>query len=85
MPTMDDNRHATRARQICRLEKDGRHIAFLLTDLDGGGSELKLMRSDVVAPSVERFRIRKEAIAEANRQLQHYLADGWALESENIP
>lgn len=81
---MNHDRHASRVRQICRLEKDGRHIAFLLKDLEGGDFELKLVRSDVVTPSVGLFRIRQEAIAEANRQLQHYIADGWALESENI-
>ena len=81
---MDDDRHTPRARQICRLEKGGQHIAFLLTDLEAGGFELKLMRSDMVAPSVEFFRSRQEAIAEANRQLQHYVADGWVLESEKL-
>jgi hypothetical protein len=81
---MGDNRITSRSRQICRLEKDGRHIAFLLTDLEGGGFELKLIRSDVVTRSVERFRIRQEAIAEANRQRQHYVGDGWVLESEEI-
>jgi hypothetical protein len=81
---MHDSRRTSRARQICRLEKGGRHIAFLLTDLEAGGFELKLLRTDGVAPSVELFRIRQEAIAEANRQLQHYVADGWVLESEKI-
>jgi hypothetical protein len=81
---MNDDRRMSRARQICRLEKGGRHVAFLLTDLEAGGFELKLMRSDAVTPSVELFRIRQEAIAEANRQLQHYVADGWVLESEKM-
>lgn len=84
-PAMDDDRRPTsRAREICRLEKGGRHVAFLLTDLEAGGFELRLMRSDALAPSVELFRIRQEAIAEANRQLQHYVADGWLLESEKM-
>ena len=81
---MNGDRHTSRVRQICRLEKDGRYIAFLLKDLQGGSFELKLMRSDIVTPSVGLFRIREEALAEANRQLQHYIADGWMLETEDI-
>jgi hypothetical protein len=81
---MDDDRRMSRARQIYRLEKGGRHIAFLLTELKAGDFELKLMRPDAVARSVEFFSNRHEAIAEANRQIQHYVADGWVLESEKI-
>jgi len=81
---MDNDRHPLRVRQICRLEKGGQSLAFLLTDLEAGGFELTLMRSDLVTPSVELFRVRHEALAEANRQLQHYVADGWVLESEKI-
>ena len=65
------------------LQKDRRQIAFLLTDLESGAFELKLVWSDKPSRSVEIFRVRQNAIVEAERQLKDYVAQGWTVEGEH--
>ena len=67
----DPKKPISRTQHICRLEKDGRHISFLLTDLDGGGFELKLTPSDAVTREVQLFRVREDAMANAQRQVKN--------------
>lgn len=47
----------SRTQHLCRLEKGGRQIAFLLTDMDGGGFELTLIQSDANAQKIQLFRV----------------------------
>jgi hypothetical protein len=79
--------HATPLRRILRnsgyavslagAELQGRHISFLLTDLDGGDFELKLTWSDETSRSIHTFRTRAAAMAKAERQLRMWVANGW--------
>lgn len=78
---MDDARRAKRAvvvtRHLWSLQKEGRHISFLLTDLEGGDFELKLTWFDETCRSIHTFRTRAAAMAEAERQLRMWVANGW--------
>lgn len=64
------------------LQKEGHQISFLLTDMESGGFELKLMRSDAVTWSIQSFRDREDAMAEAKRQVRNDVAHGWAIDSD---
>lgn len=76
---MDNARRTKTAvvRHLWSLQKQGRHISFLLTDLDGGDFELKLTWSDETSRSIHTFRTRAAAMAEAERQLRMWVANGW--------
>ncbi len=82
MDYADPKESIARTRHLCSLQKEGRHIAFFLTELEGGGFELKLTRSDAPTRSVQLFRAREDAIVEAERQLRNYMAHGWAFDYE---
>jgi len=75
-----DDAHRTRrvvVRHLWSLQKQGRQISFLLADLDGGDFELKLTWSDETSRSIHTFRTRAAAMAEAERQLRMWVANGW--------
>lgn len=76
---MDDARRTRRAvvRPLWSLQKQGRQISFLLADLDRGDFELKLTWSDETSRSIHTFRTRAAAMAEAERQLRMWVANGW--------
>jgi hypothetical protein len=65
---------------LWRLQKAGRQIAFLLTELETGRFELKLVWSNEPLQSVRVFPSRAEAMAEAQRQLQNCVIQGWAAQ-----
>jgi hypothetical protein len=64
-------------RHLWSLQKQGSLISFLLTDLDGGEFELRLTWFDDTSRSVLTFRTRAAAMAEAERQLRMWVANGW--------
>jgi hypothetical protein len=53
MDDADRNERTSRTQHVCSLQKDGRQVSFLLTDMESGGFELKLMRSDTATRSVQ--------------------------------
>jgi len=63
----------SRPKQLCRFEKGGGQIAFLLTDMESGGFELKLIRSVTNGREVQALRIREGAVAELRRQVSCYV------------
>ena len=77
---MENGDRMSRTKQLCRLEKGGSQIAFLLTDMESGGFELKLIRSDMSGREVRSFRIREDAIVEVRRQVSNDVAHGWAID-----
>jgi hypothetical protein len=56
---MENGDRMSRTKQLCRLEQGGSPIAFLLTDMESGGFELTLIRSDMSGREVRSFRIRE--------------------------
>ncbi len=77
---MENGDRMSRTKQLCRLEKGGSQNALLLTDMESGGFELKLIRSDTSGREVRSFRIREDAIVEVRRQVSNYVAHGWAID-----
>jgi hypothetical protein len=69
-------------RHLWSLQKQGRHISFLLTDLDAGDFELNLTWFDETSRSIHTFRTRAAAMAEAERQLRMWVANGWEPRSD---
>lgn len=57
---MDPRKRLCRTEFSCSLQKGGRQISFLITDLEGGGFELQLMRSDAATLSVRLFDVREQ-------------------------
>ena len=78
-----DRKKTTFGEQLWTLHKGGRSVSLLLTDLESGGFELSVTRSDAVTRSVQLFRVREDAMAEAARQVTNYVAHGWAIDGEN--
>ena len=67
------------------LQKSGRRISFLLTELEASRFELTLVWSKEPIQSVQMFQNRQDAMAEAQRQLRTYVIQGWSqsiLQSE---
>ena len=79
MDDPDPDTRVSRTQHVCSLQKDGRHVSFLLTDMEGGGFELKLVRSDAATRSVQLYRVRADATAEAERRISRYMAHGWSV------
>jgi hypothetical protein len=77
---MKNGDRMSRPKQLCRLEKGGSQIVFLLTDMESGAFELKLIRSDTSGREVRSFRIREDAIVEVRPQVSNYVAHGWAID-----
>jgi len=50
--------------------------------LESGGFELKLTRSDAATRSVQLYRVRDDAILEAQRQARNFVAHGWAIHGD---
>jgi hypothetical protein len=82
MPDAGRNKRLSTTEHLWSLQKEGRQISFLLTDLDSGAFELKLTWSDKPSRSVQIFSVREDAMAEARRQLRTYMTDGWAVHGE---
>jgi hypothetical protein len=78
-----DRKRTTPGTQLWTLQKGGRQVSLLVTDLDSGGFELKVTRSDAATRSVHLFRVREDALAEVGRRVTNYLAHGWAIDSEH--
>jgi len=62
-----DRKRTTSGKQLWTLHKGGRTVSFLLTDLESGGFQLSVTRSDAVTRSVqllasERTRWRKPVV-----------------------
>ena len=53
-----------------------------MTDLESGGFELKVTRSDTPTRSVQLYPVRDDAIVEAKRQARNYVAHGWAIHGD---
>ena len=79
---MNPRKRLCRTEFFCSLQKGGRQISFLITDLEGGGFELQLMRSDAATLSVRLFDVREQAVADAQRELASYLAHGWVIDRD---
>jgi len=82
---MDDvgrSKRISLTQQLWNLQKAGRQISFLLTDLETGGFELKLAWSNEPLRSVQVFQSREDALAEAERQLRNCMIQGWAVHPE---
>ncbi len=77
-----DRKRTTSGKQLWTLHKGGRSVSLLLTDLESGGFELSVTRSDAVTRSVQLFRVREDAMAEAGHQVTTYVAHGWAIDGE---
>ncbi len=77
-----DRKRTTSGKQLWTLHKGGRSVSLLLTDLESGGFELSVTRSDAVTRSVQLFRVREDAMAEAGRQVTNFVAHGWAINGE---
>ena len=82
MSNGDQKQWSARAEVLWSLQKDGGQLSFILTKLESGGFELKLIRSDVKSRSVQLFRLREEAMAEAERELLRHVAGGWAIDTD---
>jgi hypothetical protein len=68
--------------QLWVLHKGGQTVSLRLTDLENGGFELRVTRSDGVARSVQLFRVRESAMAEVGHQVANYVAHGWAISGD---
>lgn len=77
---MENGDRMSRTKQLCRLEKGGVQIAFLLTDRESGGFELKSIGSATNGCEVQLFRVREDAMVELRRQVSTYVAHRWAID-----
>lgn len=55
---------------------------LLLTDMESGGFELRLIRSDKSVREAQLFRVRDDAMAEVRRQVSKYVAHGWVIDGD---
>jgi len=78
-----DRKRTTSGKQLWTLHKGGRSVSLLLTDLESGGFELSVTRSDAVTRSVQLFRVREDAMVEAGRQVTNCVSHGWAIDGED--
>ena len=82
MNDADRDRTTSRTKHLWTLHKGGRQISCFLSDLESGGFELKLTRSDAATRSVQLYRLRDDAILEAQRQARNFVAHGWAIHGD---
>ena len=82
MDDLDRDGTTSPTQHLWTLHKGGRQISCFVTDLESGGFELKVMRSDAATRSVQLYRVRGEAIVEAQRQARSYVAHGWAIHGD---
>ena len=78
-----DRKRTTSGKQLWTLHKGGRSVSLLLTDLESGGFELSVTRSDAVTRSVQHFRVREDAMAEVGHQVTNDVSHGWAIDGED--